>query len=69
MLTCLEPGDHRTRNCTFTVLTAEISLHLQKLNILSTCHRESWGEGSSSTPVVLRNTVALMQGASNIFQG
>lgn len=59
---------HRTRSCTFTVLTAETSLHLQKLNILITCHRQSQGEGSFSTAVVLRNTVALMQRDSNISQ-
>jgi len=29
------------RSCTFTVLTADISLSLQDLNILITCHRES----------------------------
>lgn len=56
----------RIRSCTFTVLTAEISLGLQDLNTLNTCHRESQGEGSFNTAVALRNTGALMQKARNI---
>lgn len=53
----------RIRSCAFTVLTAEISLDLQDLNILITCHRESQGEGSFNTAVALMNTATLMQRA------
>ena len=58
----------RIRSCTCTVLTAETSPGLQDLNILITCHRESQGEGSFNTAVVLRNTVALTQRACNILR-